>query len=173
MDRTPVDRKSAIAAEVPRLMRYASSLLRDRAQAEDLVHDCVARALANLSGWRDGDNPRRWLFTIMHNLHVDRVRARMRAPTHVSLDDSHFNEVGQRFNDDLTRREIDSALGALPLEQRQCVLLIGLEGLTYAEAAQVLDVPVGTVMSRLSRGREKLRELLDRDGIRPTLRRIK
>ena len=154
-------------------MRYALSLVRDRSQAEDLVHDCLARALANLSGWRDGDNPRRWLFTILHNLYVDRIRASMRAPTHVSLEDSHFGAGGDRSSHDTTRREIDSALGALPLEQRQCVLLVGLEGLTYAEAALVLDVPVGTVMSRLCRGREKLRELLDREGVRPSLRRIK
>ena len=173
MDRSPADRRNAIAAEVPRLMRYASALVRDRSLAEDLVHDCVARALANLASWRDGDNPRRWLFTILHNLHVDRVRARMRAPAHVSLEDGHIGDTGMRIGDDTTRREIDSALAALPLEQRQCVLLIGLEGLTYAEAALVLDVPVGTVMSRLCRGREKLRDLLDRDGVRPALRRIK
>ncbi len=173
MDRSPADRKNAIAAEVPRLMRYACSLVRDRGLAEELVHDCVARALANLAGWRDGDNPRRWLFTIMHNLHVDRIRAKARAPAHVSLEDSHIGDTGFRPNDDVTRREIDSALAALPLEQRQCVLLIGLEGLTYAETALVLNVPVGTVMSRLCRGREKLRELLDRDGVRPALRRIK
>jgi RNA polymerase sigma-70 factor, ECF subfamily len=173
MDRSPADRKLAIAAEVPRLMRYASALVRDRGLAEDLVHDCVARALANLAGWRDGDNPRRWLFTIMHNLHVDRVRARIRTPIHVSLEDSHIADGGFRPSDDVTRREIDSALAALPDEQRQCVLLVGLEGLTYAEAASVLNVPVGTVMSRLCRGREKLRELLDRDGAKPALRRIK
>jgi RNA polymerase sigma-70 factor, ECF subfamily len=173
MDRTQADRKNAIATEVPRLMRYATSLVRDRGLAEDLVHDCVARALANLSGWRDGDNPRRWLFTILHNLHVDRVRARMRAPALVSLEDSHVGDAGLRPSDDVMRYEIDSALAALPPEQRQCVLLIGLEGLTYAEAALVLDVPVGTVMSRLCRGREKLRDLLDRDGAKPALRRIK
>jgi RNA polymerase sigma-70 factor, ECF subfamily len=173
MDLSTADRKLAIAAEVPRLMRYASALVRDRSLAEDLVHDCVARALANLSNWREGDNPQRWLFTIMHNLHVDRVRSQMRAPAQVSLEESHFGDSGMRTEADSTRREIDSALAALPLEQRQCVLLIGLEGLTYAEAALVLDVPVGTVMSRLCRGREKLRDLLDRDGIKPTLRRIK
>ena len=173
MDRTTADRRNAIAAEVPRLMRYASALVRDRSLAEDLVHDCVARALANLAGWREGDNPRRWLFTILHNLHVDRVRAKMRAPALVSLEDSHIGDTGNRAGDDTTRREIDSALAALPLEQRQCVLLIGLEGLTYAEAALVLDVPVGTVMSRLCRGREKLRDLLDRVGAKPALRRIK
>jgi RNA polymerase sigma-70 factor, ECF subfamily len=173
MDLSHSERKDAVAAEVPRLMRYAVALLRDRREAEDLVHDCVAKALANLSNWREGDNPRRWLFTIMHNLNVDRIRARSRRPALVSLDEGHASTLGDRAAHDVTRHEIDSALATLPLEQRQCVLLIGLEGLTYAEAALVLGEPVGTVMSRLSRGRQKLRDILDHQVIRSTLRRVK
>lgn len=173
MDRSSTDRRNAIAAEVPRLMRYASALLRDRREAEDLVHDCVARALANLAAWREGDNPRRWLFTIMHNMNVDRIRARARSPQHVSLDDEQIAENGLRPSEQATRWEIDDALATLTEEQRQCVLLVGLEGLTYGEAALVLGVPVGTVMSRLCRGRERLRELLDYESTRPALRRIK
>ena len=170
---SPSDRKSAIAAEVPRLNRYALALLRDRRDAEDLVHDCVVRALANLTGWRDGDNPRKWLFTILHNLYIDRVRAQGRMPMQLSLDAVDLNASSVRPNEEVTRHEINTALQALPAEQRQCVLLIGLEGLSYAEASEVLGVPVGTIMSRLSRGREKLRELLDHQVQKPTLRRIK
>ena len=173
MDRSVTDRKNAIAAEVPRLKRYACALIRDRREADDLVHDCIVRALANLSGWRDSDSPRKWLFTIMHNIHVDHLRARARSPMPVSLEEQHYAASVVRPSEDVTRHEIENALAALPVEQRQCVLLIGLEGLSYAEAADVLGVPAGTVMSRLSRGRERLRELLDRDAVRPTLRRVK
>lgn len=173
MDRSPAERKLAIAAEAPRLMRYACALLRDRREAEDLVHDCIVKALANLSNWRDGDNPRKWLFTILHNVHIDRIRTHARRPRMVPLEDEHGGVGPVRQSEDVTVAEIDRALAALPLEQRQCVLLIGLEGAGYAEAAEMLGIPVGTVMSRLSRGRERLRELLDRPGERANLRRIK
>ena len=161
---------------MPRLMRYAMALLRDRREAEDLVHDVIARALANIGSWREGDSPRRWLFTIMHNLNIDQRRARARRPAEISLEDLAAPEAGLAPSDEVTRREIEAALAALPLEQRQCVLLVGLEGLTYAEASDVLAVPVGTVMSRLCRGRERLRELLDHQSVRSgtgTLRRVK
>ena len=175
MERSVSERKKAIAAEVPRLTRYAVALLRDRREAEDLVHDCIVRALANLQNWREGDNPRKWLFAILHNVHVDRLRSRARRPLTTPLADEHDGIGAIRQSEDVTIGEIDQALAALPLEQRQCVLLVGLEGAGYAEAAEILGVPVGTVMSRLSRGRERLRELLGRTSERPTttLRRIK
>jgi len=154
-------------------MRYACALLGDRREAEDLVHDCIVRALANLSSWREDDNPRRWLFAILHNVHIDRIRARSRRPQTMPLEDKHDGIGAIRQSDDVTSAEIERALAKLPLEQRQCVLLIGLEGAGYAEAAEMLGVPVGTVMSRLSRGRERLRELLGRTSERPGLRRIK
>ena len=154
-------------------MRYARALLRDKSEAEDLVHDCIVRALANLSGWRDGDNPRKWLFTIMHNLHIDRIRSRARRPPHLPLHDWDEQPGASQQGPDVTRHEIDKALASLPLEQRQCVLLIGLEGVSYAEAAEILGVPVGTVMSRLSRGRESLRKSLDPAVERSNIRRIK
>ena len=175
LDRSVAERKNAIAGEAPRLMRYACALLRDRREAEDLVHDCIVRALANLASWREDDSPRKWLFTILHNVHVDRMRARARRPVTAPLEDG-FEGVGvPAHGADVTFGEIDRALAALPLEQRQCVLLIGLEGMGYAEAAGMLDVPVGTVMSRLSRGRERLRVLLEQGVARPAtvLRRIK
>lgn len=169
-----MDRRHAIAAEVPRLRRYARALVRDATEADDLVHDCVVRALSRLSSWREDVSPRRWLFTILHNLHVDRLRARARRPMHFPLEDVPVAAAGTyRPSEDATLGEIDRALQALPEEQRQCVLLVGLEGLTYGETAEVLGTPVGTVMSRLARGRERLRQLLDRGGERPTLRRVK
>jgi RNA polymerase sigma-70 factor, ECF subfamily len=166
-------RKKAIAAEVPRLMRYARALLHDRQDAEDLVHDCIVRALANLTKWREGDSPRQWLLTIMHNVHIDQIRSRARRPLHLPLEDWDNVRATSQQAGDVMGVEIERALAALPHEQRQCVLLVGLEGLSYAEAADVLGVPVGTVMSRLSRGRENLRQRLDPTLERPSLRRIK
>jgi len=175
LDRSLTERKNAIAGEVPRLMRYACALLRDSREAEDLVHDCIVRALANLASWREDESPRKWLFTILHNVHVDRLRARARRPMTTPLEDGFEGAGARAQSEDVTMGEIDRALAALPLEQRQCVLLIGLEGIGYAEAAGMLGVPVGTVMSRLARGRERLRALLDRAKSRPAtvLRRIK
>jgi len=168
-------RMKLIAAEAPRLMRYARALLRDRQDAEDLVHDCIVRALANLANWRDGESPRKWLFTIMHNIHIDHVRSKSRRPLLLPLDD--WDQPGSTIHAaaevNVTGPEIEQAVAALPIEQRQCVLLVGLEGLSYAATAEVLGVPVGTVMSRLSRGREKLRQRLDPGFERPALRRIK
>ena len=173
MDGTVSARRLAIVAEVPRMMRYARALLRNKGDAEDLVHDCIVRALANLSGWRDGDNPRNWLFTIMHNIHIDGIRKQARRPTLVPMEDWDDSHGYVSPSTEVIGSEIDQALAALPLEQRQCVLLIGLEGLSYAAAAQVLGIPVGTVMSRLSRGREGMRQRLDPNKERPTLRRVK
>ena len=173
MEQPATSRQRAIAAEVPRLMRYARALLRDKHDAEDLVHDCIVRALANLSGWREGDNPRKWLFTIMHNVHIDQIRARARRPSQVPLEDSDYGSVGDHRATEVLGYEIERALASLPLDQRQCVLLVGLEGLSYAAAAEVLGVPVGTIMSRLSRGREAMRQRLDPTRERPALRRIK
>lgn len=173
MDTSIASRKSAIANEVPGLLRYARALLRDKQQAEDLVHDCIVRALANLSGWREGENPRKWLFAIMHNIHVDQIRAQSRRPALMPLEDWNESHLATPETSAVLGHEIERAIAALPLEQRQCVLLVGLEGLSYAAAAEVLGVPVGTIMSRLSRGRENLRHRLDPTFERPSLRRIK
>ena len=171
-----VSRRDAVAAEIPKLRRYARALTGDDGEADDLIQDTLERALARLDQWRDGESPRKWLFSILHNLHVDGLRRRSRRPPHVGLD-SLGVEQSAPAADGASGRDLDRALQLLSAEQRQVVLLIGLEGLSYAEIAEVLSIPVGTVMSRLARGRGRLRTLMDYQGGdsggRPALRRVK
>jgi RNA polymerase sigma-70 factor (ECF subfamily) len=156
-------RRDAVAAEIPRLRRYARALVGSNAEADDLIQDTLERALAKLDQWRDGESPRKWLFSILHNLHVDGLRRKSRRPPHVGLD-SLGPEQSAPAADGASGRDLDRALQQLSGEQREVVLLVGLEGLTYAETAEVLDIPVGTVMSRLARGRGRLRTLMDYEG---------
>ena len=161
-----------IVAEVPRLRRYARVLLRDQVAADDLVQDCLERALSRLHLFRPGTNLRAWLFTIMHNLHVNAViRARRERPASNgdAASEGFDCAVAPAQGEGLAVRDMARALDQLTSEQRAVVLLVGVEGLTYAETAAVLDVPVGTVMSRLARGRERLRVLMN--GADPSPRR--
>ena len=153
-----------ILAEIPRLRRYAYVLLRDQASADDLVQDSLERALSRQNLFQPGTNLRAWLFTIMHNLHVNAVIKARRAPPSGTTNDaaeSHRSAVEPSQGDHLMLRDLERALGALSEEQRSVVLLVGVEGLTYAETAAVLEVPVGTVMSRLARGRNRLRSVMN------------
>jgi len=168
-------RREAVAAEIPRLRRYARALLGDDGEADDLIQDTLERALARLQQWRDGDSPRKWLFSILHNLHVDGLRRKSRRPPHVGLDSLGMDQSAPAA-DGASGRDLDRAVQLLSVEQRQVVLLVGLEGLSYAETAYVLEIPIGTVMSRLARGRDRLRTLMDYEGDRngrASLRRVK
>jgi RNA polymerase sigma-70 factor, ECF subfamily len=156
-------RRDAVAAEIPRLRRYARALTGDDGEADDLIQDTLERALARLAQWRDGDSPRKWLFSILHNLHVDGLRRKSRRPPHVGLDSVGADQSAPAA-DGASGRDLDRALQLLASEQREVVLLVGLEGLSYAEAAEVLAIPIGTVMSRLARGRGRLRALLGYEG---------
>src|ERR1700674_4897200 len=152
----------SIEAEIPRLRRYARALARDVAAADDLVQDCLARALGKLHLWQDGTDLRAWLFTILHNQYVNQVRRGVREGAAVGLSETEpmltrAPHQGKR----LELRDLESAIAQLPEEQRSVILLVGLEGMRYEEVAAVLDVPVGTIRSRLSRGREALRRLTD------------
>ncbi len=171
-----MSRRDAVAAEIPRLRRYARALTGDGDAADDLVQDCLERALTRLDQWRHGESPRRWLFTILHNIHADAMRRRARRPVHVAYDERDARHQGADPQTHASAGDMDRALQQLSEEQRAVVLLVGLEGLSYAEAAAVLGIPAGTVMSRLARGREKLRVLMQETGdgrSRPSLRRIK
>jgi RNA polymerase sigma-70 factor (ECF subfamily) len=157
----PVESFAARAMQhIPRLRRYARALTGDASAADDLVQDALERALLKQSLWREGTDLRAWLFTVMHNLFINQVRSAA-ASRLVPMDDAHAELPQARATDRLEIRDLDAALQALPEEQRAVVLLVGLEQMTYDEAARVLDVPIGTVMSRLSRGRERLRQLLN------------
>ena len=166
-------KRQAVVAEIPRLRRYAIALMRDRTEADDLVHDVVLRALDKLHLWREGTNMRTWLFTIMHNLHANEMRRRSRMLDVVPLDAAppRAEPAGQEAAVEWS--ELSGAMAGLSGLHRQVLLLVGLEGMTYAEAAGVLDVPVGTVMSRLSRAREDLRRKIDEGSQTATIRRVK
>jgi RNA polymerase sigma factor (sigma-70 family) len=143
---------------IPRLRRYARALVGDRATADDLVQDTLERAWAKLHLYRRGTDLRAWLFTVMHNVHVNRVRAsRVTDP----LEDE-MPELAQRApqGDTLLVRDLDRAIVRLPTEQRAVLLLVTLEEMSYDEVARTLGIPIGTVMSRLSRAREKLRAMM-------------
>lgn len=165
-----------LQAQIPRLRRYARALTGSREAADDLVQDALERAWTKRTLWRPDSNLRAWLFAVMHNVFVNGVK---RARPTMSLD--AMNEEGSiepvagnaSAETDAALREMRVALAQLPVEQRQVVLLVGLEQMTYAEAAEVLEVPIGTVMSRLSRGRDRLRLLLDEGAGGPGLRRVK
>jgi len=143
---------------IPRLRRYARALVGDRASADDLVQDTLERAWAKLHLYRRGTDLRAWLFTVMHNVHVNKVRATRVTDT---LDDE-MPELALRApqGDALVVRDLDRAIALLPAEQRAVLLLVTLEDMSYDEVARTLAIPIGTVMSRLSRAREKLRGLM-------------
>lgn len=143
---------------IPRLRRYARALTGDASAADDLVQDALERALVKHALWREGTDLRAWLFTVMHNVFVNQVRSAVATRT-VPMDDTVSDLPQAQATDRLEIRDLDAALQALPEEQRAVVLLVGLEQMSYEEAAKVLEVPIGTVMSRLSRGRERLRRL--------------
>jgi RNA polymerase sigma-70 factor, ECF subfamily len=154
-----------IEAEIPRLRRYARALTRDTAAADDLVQDCLTRALGKLHLWQRGTDLRAWLFTILHNQYVNYVRRSVREGAAVGLNDSEpLLTLAPHQGHRLELRDLERAIAKLPEDQRSAVLLVGLEGMRYHEVAAVLEVPVGTIRSRLSRGRETLRKLV---GIRP------
>jgi len=150
-----------IEAEIPRLRRYARALVRDAVSADDLVQECLTRALGKLHLWREGTDLRAWLFTILHNQYVNHVRRSIRTGPTMTLAgvDLLLSQPANQATG-LELRDLDKALGRLPADQRAVILLFGLEGLPYAEVGAVLGIPVGTVRSRLSRGRESLRDLM-------------
>ena len=163
-----------IEACVPALRRYAVGLLRSRDEADDLVHDCLVRALDRMHAKRADQDVRTWLFTILHNLYISQLRRSRSRPPPEALDEVREAAHSQRPSqeDGLQWRDLLRDLERLPDEQRSVVLLVSVEDLSYAETAAVLGVPVGTVMSRLARGRERLRQFAAADE-RPALRRVK
>ncbi len=148
--------------EIPRLRRYARALTRDAARADDLVQSCLLRAIAKEHLWEPGTDLRAWLFTILHNQNVNEVRRSVREGVAVPVENlAPVLTAAPRASACLQLRDLERAIKLLPEEQRQVILLVGLEGMRYEEVAAVLDIPIGTVRSRLSRGRENLRRLMD------------
>jgi RNA polymerase sigma-70 factor (ECF subfamily) len=142
---------------IPNLRRYARALVGDRHAADDLVQDTLERAVRKFHLWRPGDL-RAWLFSIMHNVFVNQLKARKIRPE-VEADETLAAPIPGANSLDIM--DLERALRSLAPEQREVVLLVGLEEMTYAEVSQALGIPIGTVMSRLSRGRERLRRLVE------------
>ena len=147
--------------QIPRLRRYALALVGDPTRADDLVQDCLERAWSRGHLFRPGSDLRAWLFTILHNLHANAARRYNTRPSEVSLaDETYTPATAATQGDAVALNELRSALTEVPDDQRQVLLMIGMEQMTYQEVAVVLGIPIGTVMSRLHRGRERLRGLL-------------
>jgi RNA polymerase sigma-70 factor (ECF subfamily) len=157
------DRRQAIVEEIPRLRRYARVLLRDRDAADDLVQDSLERALSKMERWVVGESPRRWLLTIMHHLFVDQSR---RAKRHVRAviampETIDAIAIPPPQVDEFASVEVLWALQQIGPERRAALVLVAVEGFSYADAANTLGIPVGTLTSRIARGREELRSILD------------
>lgn len=165
---------------IPSLRRYARALVRNHATADDLVQDCLERAVSRWHQRRSEGDARPWMFTILHNLAINQFRQGVNRGSHVTIDEADEKALGVEpvQEQGLLYRDVLEKLAELPEEQRSVLLLVAVEGLSYADAAKVLDIPVGTVMSRLSRARERLQQAMD--GVTkvaprkiPHLRRIK
>jgi RNA polymerase sigma-70 factor, ECF subfamily len=155
------DIANCIEALIPRLRRYALALTRNEVAADDLVQDCLVRALAKQHLWQEGTDLRAWLFTILHNQHVNHVRRSVREGLAVAVCETEPSLTRAADHEKrLELRDLDRALAQLPDEQRAVILMVGLEGMSYEAVADIIGVPVGTVRSRLSRGREALRHLM-------------
>lgn len=166
----PDDREREVVALIPHLRRYALALLGNRAAADDLVQDCLERAWSRLAQRRETGSLRGWLFTIMHNLFVNDLARRRARPAEVELEAEPPVDGGQENRVEIS--DLARAILRLPPPQRSVLVLVAIEEMSYEEVARLLDVPVGTVMSRLHRARERLAEM-GAGRARPTLRRVK
>jgi len=152
---------------VDRLFRHAMWLERNRSEAEDLVQETLIQAMESFRRFTQGTNCRAWLLTILHHVHLNRQRKRGRLVVDSELEERLSNMVPfvTPVPDRLTDADMLAALGSIPLNHQQVILLCDIEEMTYKEAAAALAVPIGTVMSRLHRGRELLRQHLTRLGL--------
>ena len=157
---------------IPALRRYAYALIREHAAADDLVQDTLERALLHWSQRRSDGDLRAWLFAILRNLHIGAHRQARRRGDAVAIDDTDLPAMTSDQETVLEAHDVLAAIDQLPEEQKSLLLLVGVEDLSYDDAARVLGLPIGTVMSRLSRARHKLRSLVERSRVTP-LRRVK
>jgi RNA polymerase sigma-70 factor (ECF subfamily) len=159
-------------AHIPALRRYARLLTGDAVRADDLVQDTLERACVKWPLWRPGSALRSWLFTLMHNLYLNQLRDRRHDDGAMPLDES--NEPAHEPTGTIGERlDLQQALARLSPLSREVLLLVGVEEYTYAEAAAILDIPIGTVMSRLHRAREQLRATLAAADTAPALHLVK
>ena len=173
------DMAGLIEPVIPSLRRYARGLMRDRSTADDLVQDCLELAVSRWHQRRVDGDPRAWIFAIFHNLFRTRLRRMGRRPHHVAIEDTDEAALSVDAPQDqqVHYREVLTALAKLTEEHRSVLLLVTVEDLSYEETAKVLDVPIGTVMSRLSRARDRLSDIMGVEArphpSYPPLRRVK
>ena len=166
------DAEALLEPLIPALRRYAYALLRDHDAADDLVQDTLERALSRWALRRSDGDLRAWLFTIQRNLYVSALRQGQRRGAHVELDEATTPSTAAQQQSGIEVQDILATLDQLPEEQKSLLLLVGVEDFSYDDAARIMGVPLGTVMSRLSRGRQRLRALLE-TGRTTLLRRVK
>ncbi|WP_292166849.1 sigma-70 family RNA polymerase sigma factor [Mesorhizobium sp.] len=151
-----------IIGQLGSLRRYARSLTRDGAEAEDLVHDALVRAYERRGTFRSGGNLRAWLLSIVHNAFIDRLRSRKSEAVRIEQAEYLADASIQAPQEHSIRlAEVREAFFKLPEEQRSALHLVAIEGLTYSQAAEAIGVPLGTLMSRIGRARAALREMED------------
>lgn len=165
--------EAKIVACIPSLRRYARGLTANRERADDLVQDTLERAWSRFSLWQKRGELRAWIFGIMHNQFVDQLRAQRSRPEDNVGDDLPEQSVRATQTDRLEVRDLDRLLQRLPPEQREVLLLVSVEELSYQEVASSLGVPIGTVMSRLSRARERLSAVIEDRDVAGRLQRVK
>lgn len=155
-----------LGSEVPHLRRYARALVFCPSAADDLVQSSLERALSREDQWDPAQGLRSWLFRILHNLHVSAIRRQQRE---ARLNRMEFRTDSFNANQESISEldQVRNAMDQLPTDQREVLLLVAVEGFSYEEAASILDVPLGTVQSRLSRARQELRKLTEAPTISP------
>ncbi len=158
---------------VPALRRYARALTRNADSADDLVQDCLERAIRKQGLWQPTGSLRSWLFRILLNLYRNELRTSRRRGQHVPVDSLVLEPaVAPAQPGRIALAEMSRAIDALALEQREALLLVVLEGMSYADAAETIGIPIGTLMSRLGRARAALRTMTG-SGDEPRLRTVK
>jgi RNA polymerase sigma-70 factor (ECF subfamily) len=160
-----------LSTQIPRLRRYARALTRSPEAADDLVQDCLERAWRKAHRWERGTDLRAWLFTLMHNLYVNGLRRRQ-LETEPMTHDEHEDKRQRPPDSGLDLRDLEQGLAQLPPEQREVLLLVCLEQMSYEQVSAIVGVPIGTVMSRLHRARKRLRGWMAGEQS-PPLRRVK
>lgn len=145
---------------LPRLRRFARNLTRQPDDADDLLQLCLERALVRHEQWDSSSRLDSWMFGIIRNAWIDEVRTRQRHGPHLDIDEVHEADLSDRDELESEIMSVQAAMSKLPEEQRTAITLVLVEGLSYKEAAQTMNVPIGTLTSRLARGREALQAML-------------
>jgi RNA polymerase sigma factor (sigma-70 family) len=170
MDNAIESIRSDIAGLLPRLRRFGRAITRNAEDADDLVQMAVERALMRVDQWRQGTRLDSWIFTIMKNAWIDETRSRARR-NQLFVAEEEGERVGVCHTEQqISAMEVQKAIAQLPDEQRLAIGLVLVEGLPYKDAAEVLQIPIGTLTSRLARGREALQAILSSGEARPKVR---